>query len=43
MYLFTKQKETHRLKQQVYGYQGKQVGEIDWNFGNVMYTLLYLE
>ena len=29
MNLFTKQKETHRLKQQIHGYRGKQVGGRD--------------
>ena len=44
MNLFTKQKQTHRLREQTYGYQGETVGGgIDWEFGIDMYTLLYLK
>ena len=40
--LFTKQKETHRFKGWIYGYQGGRVGRgTDWEFG--IYTLLYLK
>ena len=42
MNLFIRQ--THRLRDQTYGYQGEQwEGEIDWEFGIDMYTLLYLK
>ena len=40
MNLFTKQKETHRLRKQTHGCQGE--GTAD-NFGKVMYTLRYLK
>ena len=44
MNLFTKQKQTRRLKEQTYGYQGGGWGKgIDWEFGIDMYTLLYLK
>ena len=42
MNLFTKQ--THRLREWTYGYEGEGWGEgIDWEFGVDMYTLLYLK
>ena len=42
--LIAKQKQTYRLREQVYGYQGGRVwGRIDWEFGIDMYTLLYLK
>ena len=42
MNLFIRQ--THRHRDQTYGYQGEQwEGEIDWEFGIDMYTLLYLK
>ena len=42
--LFTKQKHTHRLREQTYGYQGEGWGEgIVRQFGIDMYTLLYLK
>ena len=44
MNLFTKQKQTHRLREQTYGYRGKGGGGgIDWELGIDMYTLLYLK
>ena len=44
MNLFTKQKQTHRLNERTYVYQGGWVGVgIDWDFGIDMYTLLYLK
>ena len=45
MNLFTKQKQTHRLREQTYGYQGERGvgGGIDWEFGIDIYTLLYLK
>ena len=44
MNLFTKQKQTHRLREQTHGYQGGRVGKgIDWEFGIDTYTLLYLK
>ena len=43
MNLFTKQKQTHRLRERVYGYwgEGREEG-IAREFGMDMYTLLYL-
>ena len=42
--LFTKQKQTHRLRERTYGYQREGLGGgIDWEFGIDMYTLLYLK
>ena len=42
MNLFTRQ--THRLRDQTYGYQGEQwEGETDWEFGIDTYTLLYFK
>ena len=45
MNLFTNQKQTHRLREGTYGYQGGRVGRggIIREFGIDMYTLLYLE
>ena len=43
MNLYTKQKQTHRLRERTYGYQGKGWGGIDWEFGIDTYTLLYLK
>ena len=44
MNLFTKQKQTHRLREQTYGYQGEGwEGGIVREFGIDMYTLLYLK
>ena len=45
-FLFTKQKQTHRLREWMYGWLpvGKSWrGGIDWEFGTDMYTLLYLK
>ena len=39
-YLFTKQNQTHRLKEQTYGCQGEGIGR---EFGMNIYTLLYLK
>ena len=41
--LFTKQKQTHRLREWTYGYQGRVEGRTDWEFGTDRYTLLYLK
>ena len=42
--LFTKQKQTHRRREQTYGYWGEGWGRgTDWEFGIDMYTLLYLK
>ena len=42
--LFTKQKQTHQLRERTYGYQGEGWGEeIVREFGIDMYTLLYLK
>ena len=44
MNLFTKQKQTHRLREKIHGYQrGRVEGGIDWEFGIDLYTLLYLK
>ena len=44
MNLFIKQKQIHRLREQIYGYEGVSVGEgIDSEFRIDMYTLLYLK
>ena len=44
MNLFTKQKQTHRLREGTYGYWGEEwEAGIDWEFGIDMYTLLYLK
>ena len=44
MNLFTKQKQTYRLRKQTYGYQrGRGGGGINWEFDIDMYTLLYLK
>ena len=43
MNLFTKQKQTHRLRKQIYDYQrGRWGGGINWDFGIDIYTLLLL-
>ena len=41
MNLLTKQKETHRVREWIYGYRGE--GEILREFGMDMNTLLYLK
>ena len=42
--LFTKQKQTHRLRERIHGYQrGRVRGGIDWEFGIDLYTLLSLK
>ena len=44
MNLFTKQKQTHRLREWTYGYWGEGWrGGMDWEFGIDMYTPLYLK
>ena len=44
MNLVTKQKQTHRLREQTYGYWGEEWGEgIVREFGIDMYTLLYFK
>ena len=44
MNLFTKQKQTHRLRKRTYGYWGEGwEGGIVREFGIDMYTLLYLK
>ena len=44
MNLFTKQKQTHRLRKQTYGYQrGKVGGGINWEVGINIDTLLYIK
>ena len=44
MNLFTKQKETHRHRNQTYGYQrGKKRGVINQEPGISVYTLLYIK
>ena len=43
--IFTKQKQTQRLKEWIYGYQEGRIGcrETDWEFGIDVYTLLCLK
>ena len=45
MNLFTKQKQTHRQREQTCGYQGEGRGGsgMDWGFGVSRYKLLHLE
>ena len=44
MNLFTKQKQTHKLREQIYGYQGEGCGGGRVReFGIDIYTLLYLK
>ena len=44
MNLYTKQKQTHRLREQTYGYQGGRVGgRIVKEFGIDTYTPLFLK
>ena len=44
MNLFKKQKQTHRLRKQTYGYQrGKVGGGINWEVGINIDTLLYIK
>ena len=43
MNLFTKQKQTHRLRELMVTSGRGGGGEIDWQFGIDMYTLLYLK
>ena len=44
MKFFTKQKQTHGLREQSYGYQTEGWwGRKDWKFGFDMYTMLYIK
>ena len=44
MNLYTKWKQTHRLREQAYGYQrGKGAGRGSWEYGVNSYTLLYIK
>ena len=43
MNLFTKQKQTNRLREQTYGSQGVKAVGTDLQIGMDMYTLLYLK
>ena len=43
MNLYTKQKQTHRHREQTYGYQGEEGSGIDWEFGVGRCKLLHLE
>ena len=42
MNLFTKQKQTHRLRKQTLGHHGEEEGT-DWEFVIDMYTLVYFK
>ena len=41
--LFTKQKQIHRHRKQIYGYQGENGGEGQIKFGISRYKLLYMQ
>ena len=44
MNLFTKQKQTHRFREPIYGYQRRKAGggEIDWEFGiDTLHTAMF--
>ena len=43
MNLFTKQKQSHRCRKEIYGYQGVRGGGINWEIGIDIYTLLYIK
>ena len=44
MNLFTKQKYSHRYREQTYGYQeGKSGGRLNWEIVIDIYTLLYIK
>ena len=43
MNLFTRQKQTSRLRKKLRVTEGKDGGEIDWKFKTDMCTLLYLK
>ena len=44
MNLFTKQKQTHRHRKQIYGYQkGKVEGRINWEIGINIYTIYKID
>ena len=44
MNLFTKQKQAHRYRKQIYGYQRRKGwGRINWEFGISRYKLLYIK
>ena len=43
MNLLAKQKQTHRHREQTYGYQGKRREGINWAIGIDIYTLLYIK
>ena len=45
MSLFTKQKQSHRCRKQIYGYQGQRwvVRGINWKIEIDIYTLLYIK
>ena len=43
MNLFTKQKQTHRHRKQIYGYQRGKEGRYKLGFGINRYTLLYIK
>ena len=41
MNLFTKQKQAHRHRKQIYGYQGGKRERINWEFRINIYTTIY--
>ena len=43
MNLFAKQKQKHRRREQMYGYQGGKEGGMNWEIGIDMYTLLCIK
>ena len=43
MNLFTKQKQTHRHREQIYDYQWRKGGGLNQEFGTNRYTLVYIK
>ena len=43
MNLVAKQKQSHRCREQTYGYQGRGVGGMNWEIGIHIYTLLFIK
>ena len=41
--LFTKHKQRHRCREQMYGYQGGKGSGMNWDIGTDIYTLLCIK